>query len=138
MNLFRAIYTSLIILFVFIGNIGINIYTHSCEEDGDFHSVFVKVNHNCDEEKEKPSCCSEELTEADCCKDEVNFYKVKFDFFDHSPLKFQNSTYLFSPKFNHKFILAFQESNLFQYYPTRPPPKPSGQEILLLNQVFRI
>lgn len=137
MSRFKVFFSSVIVLFVFIGNIGINVYTHSCEEDGDFHSVFVKVNHECGEE-ELPSCCKEELTQADCCKDEVNFYKVKFDYFDHFPLKFQKITFLSSSKFNHNLILAFQESNLFQCHTTRPPPKPTGQEIILLNQVFRI
>jgi hypothetical protein len=138
MNLFRAIYTGLIILFVFVGNIGINIYTHSCEEDGEYHTFLIKGQHSCEEEEDKSVCCEEESKTSDCCKDEVNFFKVNFDYFDNSSVQIPSSVLFLSTKFEHSILVAFQESGFQRIFPTQPPPKPSGREILLLNQVFRI
>ena len=138
MNLFRAFYTGLIILFVFIGNIGINIYTHSCEEDGEFHSVLIKVQHSCEEDEEKPSCCKAESKKSDCCKDEVNFFKVKFDYFNKTSVKVPSSILSLTTNVEYSIVLAFKESTFLNIYPSQPPPKPSGREILVLNQVFLI
>lgn len=138
MKLFRIFYTFIIILFVFIGNIGVNVYTHSCEEDGEFHSLLVKINHNCGGEDNKSSCCNETQEESGCCKDDVNFFKVKFDYFEISNIQISSSPLFLSPNFKSGIIVAFQELKIQRICPTRPPPKPSGQELLCLNQVFRV
>ena len=138
MKFFRVFYTSVIILFVFVGNIGLNVFTHSCEEEGEFHSIIVKVDHDCGEKENVPPCCKEESEEKDCCSDEVSFYKVKFDFYQ----SFDIHIPFFSTLENKQLIVFeapfLQEKRIASKYPTRPPPKPSGQEILLLNQNFRI
>jgi hypothetical protein len=138
MNFLRVFYTSIIILFVFIGNIGVNVFTHSCKEDGESHSIFVKIEHECGADKDIPSCCKKESEKKDCCSDEVSFFKVKFDFFHSYDIHIP-----FLAVVEKQPLIVFEapflkEKSITSIYPTRPPPKPSGQEILLLYQNFRI
>lgn len=139
MSFIRVFFTFLIIFFVFIGNIGMNVFIHSCEEDGVFQSFMVKVDHDCGhEEKSKPSCCDKEKASGDCCNDEVKVFQVKFDFFHSSDFQVPEISFLTDKPIFAFYDIQNEESNEPVKYSTRPPPKPSGQHILLLNQVFRI
>jgi len=64
----------------------VNVFLHTCEEDGTFVSYFVpsdEEEHCGDAGEEVVSCCaSEQLqTDDDCCEDETQLYKIKLDFF---------------------------------------------------------
>lgn len=73
-------------LFLLIGSIGVNVFMHTCEEDGTFVSYFVPADENehCgDAHQELPPCCAADETEKkdDCCDDEVQHFKVDLDYF---------------------------------------------------------
>ena len=139
MNLVRVIGVCISILFVFIGNIGINVFTHSCEEDGTFHSFILNRNDHCKEKQTiKADCCQKEAVKEGCCKDEVKVYHVKFDYFHSDAIQVP-------------FLFVFDQHPYFAYcefigsptevqtHSPRPPPKiRSGRTILVTNQVFRI
>lgn len=137
----RTLIFSLLILFTFIGNVGMNVFTHSCKEDGIFRSYFVQLQDHCeDHDKEVvPSCCKKkEVKDKDCCNDELDVFKIKLDFFS----QYQVSIPLFFLQGNlNQYTFEFGETRLLSFYQNHfvhPPPKPSGRQILLLNQVFRI
>lgn len=135
----RGLFQSCMILFVFIGNIGINVFIHSCDENGSFTSIIVKVDDHCDNNiKREKACCNGNEVKDDCCKDEVKIYHLKFEYsqsYDlHVPILAVTCN---------KPCFIFGGVNLTKSdqkgYTTRPPPKkPNGQKLLILNQVFRI
>lgn len=85
-------------LFLLFGSIGVNVFLHTCEEDGTFVSFFTPSagdEHCGDTHEELPTCCqldaSQEkmvcsesgatLENEDCCDDEIKYYKFKLDYF---------------------------------------------------------
>ena len=85
-------------LFLLFGSIGVNVFLHTCEEDGTFVSFFTPSagdEHCGDTHEELPPCCeagaSQEknacspsdaaLEKEDCCDDEIKYYKFKLDYF---------------------------------------------------------
>ncbi len=85
-------------LFVLFGSIGVNVFLHTCEEDGTFVSFFTpsaEEDHCGDSHEELPACCESgaelekascsesdaELEKDDCCDDEIKYYKFKLDYF---------------------------------------------------------
>lgn len=140
MKQIRIAGTVVLILFVFLGNIGVNVFVHSCPEDGTFTSIIVKSDDHCkDHVEELDACCSEVEIKDDCCKDEVKIYHVKFDYFDSYDLDVQPFTAIIYEK--PAFYISKQCVTNCNHrdYKLRPPPKkPNGQKLLILNQVFRI
>lgn len=138
--------------FVLVTNIGLNVFIHSCEEDGAFVSYVLPSNDHCGEEKEiavLPSCCQKEaptcstllpeMDNEDCCTDEFNWIKLSVDQ-DQTPTNNE-------PKIIEQFYQPFSIG--LSYTPVLainqliervvdPPPSLIGREILIKNQVFRI
>lgn len=145
----KKVILSFLILFTFIGNIGFSVFTHSCEEDGIFRSYFVQSQNHCDEEKaieQLPPCCQKEKLascnkaeiEKDCCNDAVDVYKINLDYF--SDYKVAVPSLICVENVN-LFAFHFETVELSKYNPehyVHPPPKLSGRDILIRNQVFRI
>lgn len=126
------------ILFIFLGNAGLRVFKHACEQDGVFTSYIIQVDDHCGEhEAELPECCQKE-EKKDCCSDEVDIYTVDFDFFQDHDLSFN---LIFLPNESHsvvwnEFIATSADKEQFVLRP--PPDKKAGREILILHQVFRI
>jgi len=146
--MFKPIFVGLLILFTFVGNVGMSIFTHSCEEDGVFRSYFVKTHDHCNEQKkviQAPCCkkeknteCSNEIKEKDCCNDEVDIFKINLDYFSDGQLSIPVFSICQKP-ISYNFCGLF--SNAIQYNPENyihPPPRLSGKDILIKHQVFRI
>jgi hypothetical protein len=78
----KTIFLTIILAFLFVGNVGLDVYKHICEEDGvSVAYVFNTIDH-CDSHVEDlPPCCQEEHEEKDCCEDEVSYFQIKLDFF---------------------------------------------------------
>jgi hypothetical protein len=73
-------------LFVLFGSIGVNVFLHTCEEDGTFVSFFTpteEADHCGDAHEEIPPCCESDAPaeKDDCCDDEIKYYKFKLDYF---------------------------------------------------------
>lgn len=136
-----------LILFSFLGNVGFRVFTHSCQEDGIFRSYVIELQDHCEDKKVEtlPSCCQKEQNDAcgdiakdDCCNDEVDVYKINLDYFSECTIEvpclsaFEKLTI---PEFYHSFAVADQYKIALYIH---PPPKLSGKDILIRNQVFRI
>lgn len=126
------------VLFIFLGNVGLRVFKHACEQDGVFTSYIIQVDDHCGEhEVELPECCQKE-EKKDCCSDEVAIYPVDFDFFQDYDLSFD---LIFLPNEAHtvvwkEFIASPADKEKLVLRP--PPDEKTGREILILNQVFRI
>lgn len=72
----------LMIPMLFIGNIGFDVFEHTCREDGVSTAYFINTIDHCDNHIEDlPPCCQESHKEDDCCHDEISFYQIKLDYF---------------------------------------------------------
>jgi hypothetical protein len=128
----------LFVLFIFLGNAGLRVFKHACEQDGIFTSYIIQVEDHCGEhELELPECCQKE-EKKDCCSDEVDIYPVDFDFFQDYDLAF---SLVFLPNESPSFVweeLVASSKDKEQFVLRPPPDAKTGREILIFNQVFRI
>jgi len=144
----KVVLPALLIVFVLVGNMGMSVFTHYCEEDGVFRSYFVETQDHCSDDHDKtlPACCSENvsdkcsiaISEKDCCSDEVNIFKIKLDYHTDYQLHFN----LFSEVTNSEiFTIISEDIRIKGFNPLttyHPPPKPKGRQILITKQVFQI
>ena len=100
MRIVRTVLGIFLIAFILLGNSGLRVFKHSCEQDGTLTSYILPPNDHCQEKEveELPSCCQKEVTQVsccdsasmdddDCCTDEVDIYTVDFDFFQDNDLE---------------------------------------------------
>lgn len=132
---------------IFTGTVGINVFKHFCSKDGLNYSYITPPSHSCQEAEEvEESCCHAEARissskheiRKNCCEEEVSSYKISSDYIQKSAtdlhLEFLPVKSVSSVFFEESYVLA--ETRTAGSI-VRPPPK-TGQEILILNQVFRI
>ncbi len=112
-------------LFLLIGSIGVNVFLHTCEEDGTFVSYFAPSddsNHCKDIHEEKPECCaSDETKEDDCCGDEIRRFKVQLDYFQKINSTFISIYHSPQPTTLVKVELNKKNATVSNY--ANPPPK---------------
>jgi hypothetical protein len=144
MRLLRLFFTIGVILFVFVGNIGINVFIHSCKEDGIMQSYFLKSEEHCtgiscnEENKTVKLCCNKIKKKEGCCSDEIKTYHVRFDYFEAQDtifpiLPFLPEVFHYSEKFRCDGI-----ENTFSRSTKPPPDKPPGKQLLIQYQIFLI
>ena len=138
MRLLKPIVLVLALLLLLVGNVGVNVFKHICEEDGVTVSYFFKSGeeHCQDHINELPACCKKEEKKKDCCNDEVEFFKIKLDYYNAESKTAQQLQFAIleqhfidnskAPRIDHKV------SNY-----AHPPPL-SGREMLLFKQVLVI
>lgn len=86
MKIFKVILSLFAAAFIFVGAVGVDVFSHTCEVDGTFVSViFEPSDEHCgDHQQELPPCCEVEknshTTDDDCCDDTVDRFQVKIDF----------------------------------------------------------
>ncbi len=139
MRIVQTIVLFSLISYVFVGNVGLSVFTHTCEEDGVFRSFFIQTDDHCASEHEDlPACCVVEKQEKDCCQDEEKIYKVKWDYFHNDQIdlpSFDNLEFTIT-KFNY---LNFVQPVVLKTAIVRPPPLLySSRELLIKKQVFQI
>lgn len=151
MRIVQSLLGIFLIAFILLGNAGLRVFKHSCEEDGTFTSYIIPADDHCQEVEieELPSCCKMELVEEsccgpemsdedDCCSDEVNIYTVDFNYFQDVDSELLNLAVDLDHillEYYEVFTSAYDKQKEF----LRPPPDPpGGRDILILNQEFRI
>ena len=139
MRIVQTIVLFSLISYVFVGNVGLSVFTHTCEEDGVFRSFFIQTDDHCASEHEDlPAFCVAEKQEKDCCQDEEKIYKVKWDYFHNDQIdlpSFDNLEFTIT-KFNY---LNFVQPVVLKTAIVRPPPLLySSRELLIKKQVFQI
>lgn len=122
MQLIKSFLYGFLVLLIFTGNIGWDVFTHTCEEDGVSVAYVINTINHCEEHNEKlPPCCQQEHEKDDCCDDEVSYYNLKFDFFENIQLHvFQ---VIFIQPSHYEIIDEVRKDELIvQYTNTDPPP----------------
>ncbi len=139
MRIVQTIVLFSLISYVFVGNVGLSVFTHTCEEDGVFRSFFIQLDDHCAPEHEDlPACCVAKKQDKDCCQDEEKIYKVKWDYFhqDHIDLPSFANLEFTTTTFNY---LNFVQPVILKTAIVRPPPLLySSRELLIKKQVFQI
>ncbi len=138
----KSIFIFLFTLILFIGNIGIPVFTHACEEDGIFRSYFINTENHCENEQpDLPPCCqTDENEKDDCCNDETDLIQLKLDYsvtWNH----FQIAEYYFrstETKAVYSSEIDLSATVLTTNKGKDPPPKSWGKALLIEQQVFRI
>lgn len=142
MERFKSVILIGLITFFFAGNVGLNIFTHVCSEDGESISYVVNTaGESCDnhhEEKNVPPCCKvSHKDKDDCCKDEFQYVKLKFD---AEQIFVSQITWL--PLKSIEPVYATEEDHLIKdetVYAVYPKPPPlSTAEFLSIKQVWII
>jgi len=129
-------------LLLFLGNIGIPVFTHACEEDGVFTSFFIQLQNHCQEETEVsklPPCCQEEK-KNNCCSDEKTIVQLE-EKYVQSPVLSVPSFAFICPAHTAVFnfhVLQTKDISVVQSWEDPPPIKESGRDILIQHCVFRI
>ena len=129
---------------LFVGTIGVPVFTHSCQKEGQFTSYFLPLNDHCEKEEisDLPPCCKKEKEEKDkkdCCNDETEVFKLKVDYvsfwnnFSFQSFQIPENTY-----FSFDNVIILSEKQTLQSCSSDPPPKLCGREILLKKQVLII
>lgn len=135
---------TLILIFLsallFLGNVGIPMFTHACEEDGIFTSFFIKQQNHCQEEpSDLPPCCQKEK-KKNCCHDEKTVIQLDEKYVLTHALSIPvfhiqftaNQTISFSPSILHSEDISIQT------WDDPPPIKKFGKNLLIQHCVFRI
>ena len=135
----------LLLVLLFVGNVGVNIFTHTCQEDGVIVSyVFNEGEEHCGDKhaltQNLPVCCHpEESSNEDdngCCSDEVEYIKLKVDLDQQNINEFSFPTVAIvtSP------VSVEHPLGIYDYYTANyvNPPPPDSREILLEKQVWII
>lgn len=132
------------LLILFVGNVGVNVFKHICQEDGVWTSYFVKTADDHCDNKEKAiehskSCCSKEKEEQkkDCCNDQTEYFKIKLDFFNDPSVVIPLSSSIIIPS-NFTFVFNETQKEYYSKNYINPPPFKAGRDILIQHQVFII
>jgi len=129
------------IAFILLGNTGIKVFTHHCEEEGTFTSFLAPIDDHCEEEtnKELPSCCQKAIEiKEDCCSDEEKIVKLSFDFhevYDLTLPYFKICSVSTISWAKQEGVKVVEQENISLF---KPPPKLYGRSLLIYNQVFLI
>lgn len=141
----KTLLVSLLILFTFVGNIGMSVFTHSCEEDGVVRSFFVKIDDHCDDHEDVkiPPCCKNEgksskAKKDDCCSDDVAIYHVNFSYFSQYSQDIVYQATVSSNTLEFQLIESLPIRSIELPKTFNPPPVLSGKDLLIKHQVFRI
>lgn len=127
----------------FLGNIGVNVFKHICEEDGVSISYIVnRGEEHCgshEKHAELPPCChaDKEKAKDDCCDDEVYYYKLQVDAEQIAVFDFQLlGTLVELPGIFYAEYTPLSEECIVSNF--EDPPPISGKDILLFKQVWNL
>ena len=129
------------IFLLFVGNIGVRVFSHSCSKEGVFTSYIFENHDACPSETKKvPPCCQKEDPKNDgCCSDYSTIYKIDIDYDKTDDFK---TGFSVIATINNSFVFDNTRSLFHEATPIAcfiPPPwKPSGKLLLIKKQVFQI
>ena len=137
----KNLFITFLLSIVFIGTVGVRVFTHSCKEDGVFKTYFVQVNNHCEDKKvELPPCCQKEKEKKkDCCHDETEVFMLKVDYLSFwGGFSFDLITIPEAEKFFFFEQIVPADQEILQASNSDPPPKLNGRQILLKKRVLLI
>lgn len=87
MNWLKSTVLLISAVFLFLGTIGVDVFSHICDENGMAVSYFVEDESVCKSHKHdqhqdahQNSCCGEKEEDRSCCETTVTHVQVKLDF----------------------------------------------------------
>ena len=132
MQLLKSIIFLCATTLLFVGNVGLDVFKHICEEDGVSVSYVINTITHCEEvDEEIPECCQEEH-EDDCCDDEVAYYQVKLDFFEQPQLP-TFSIVNWAPFTFNEIQLSARISESRYFTNCDPPPKELSRRLSIIQ-----
>lgn len=126
--------------FIFLGNIGIPVYTHACEEDGVFASFFINQQNHCQETRvDVPPCCQKEK-KKNCCHDEKTVVQLDEKFVLTNAFSLPIITYYFTCNSVELYQskIHFEPQKRVKNWVDPPPIRRFGKDLLIFHGVFRI
>ncbi len=138
---------SILVVFVFLGSLGIPMYEHTCLREKTSIKTLFKASDHCKIEQHKeqqylPPCCAKAVKETvkdECCTEEMTYLAMTFNFFEFTdtPISFLPSI-PFSVKKVQLFssVLPSNETVLFDTNPD--PPRSYGRKLLPKHSVWRL
>lgn len=133
-------------IILFIGTVGVDVFSHTCKFDGTSVSYVFQPEEHCEEHTNKvvvDACCISEVTDlqqsvsGDCCDDQYDRYQMNLDFSQ----EIQHFQFVIAPSRLEPFQFLPQTEllKIAQLFPTQnaPPPKKSLERCVLL-QTFLI
>jgi len=128
-------------LLLFLGNIGIPVFTHACEEDGVFTSFFIQQQNHCQDEEVSnlPPCCQKEK-KKNCCNDQKTVLQLDEKYVQSQTLSVPTFAFICP---DHTAVFSYHGSqtkgiSVVETWEDPPPIKESGRDILIQHCVFRI
>lgn len=125
---------------LFLGNIGIPVFTHACEEDGVFTSFFINQQNHCQEKTSNlPPCCQKEK-KKDCCHDEKTVLQLDEKYVVTHGLSIPPIHFLYpqNQHFPSYRVFPLSEVVSIQTWDDPPPILKHGKELLIYHCTFRI
>lgn len=137
MKIVKSSILILSVIFLFFGSIGVDVFSHLCQESRIAVSYSSASDDHCgDHEVAKTKSCCEDEHESDCCEDEYYHIQLKLDFVngvDVSPV--------IIAEISTEPVLIQNELPLdvasVESHNSLPPPK-SGKEHILEKQNWLI
>lgn len=128
------------IFLLFVGNVGVRVFSHSCSKEGVFTSYIFENHDACPSETKKiPPCCQKEDSKIDgCCSDYSAIYKIDIDYNKTDNFKTEFSL---NATINNSFVIDNHRNVIYEATQIAcfiPPPQPSGKLLLIKKQVFQI
>ena len=146
-------------LFFLVGTVGVDVFSHFCEEEEVSVSYFIADDDRCEQHDHvkvhESTCCDVEVTHEDehceeeldaccggsdedhgCCQDEVKHVKLKLDFFD----KYEIYPVIIA-EFSSQLFYVFEEvpaDITVAEYNNNSPPDRNGRDIILQKQYWLI
>ena len=132
-------------IILFVGTVGIDVFSHTCKFDGTSVSYVFEPEEHCEEHTDKlvlDACCISEISDeqpsvsSDCCDDQYDRYQLNVDY-SQEIHQFQFIATSLHQSF--QFAPQFELPKTAQLFPTQnaPPPKNSLERCILL-QTFLI
>ena len=136
MQLIKSILLGFAVLLLFVGNIGIDVFKHICEEDGVSVAYVINTIDHCEEHIEDLPPCCEDQQKDDCCDDEVAYYQLKLDYFE----QFQQQQFplVFWADFSFDDIQVPANISETRYFANNDPPPIQLSRRLSLIQSYLI
>lgn len=139
------------IFVLLIGSVGINVFRHTCEEDGTMTSYFLNLENHCSEEAEDlPSCCEKSHDEdgkqgikKDCCSDAFSYlhYQPLTEFQSDKEVAKEMASGILEPVFHSHARLLPRKAGLDDIKSAKPPPGPIkkyGVNLLIQHGILRL
>lgn len=142
MKIVKMILSILAAAFVFVGTVGVDVFSHTCKVNGTFVSiVFEPSEDHCVESSQNlMPCCQNSQSDHlkdDCCDENVNRFQVKLDFVqEHEPFQIVAAVVPSFDLFHIDDLLLINREVRSAGF--RPPPLLLGRDFQILYDTWLI